>query len=687
MKTSFALEAGGPLRLEITRGLTWKNAQITLDGRSLLVVPNDSALRKGMDVTLPDGSSLSLKLNWTGGLELRLDGQPLPASAAAPETKIKYAAGVLYYIAALNLALGLYSSATHSKVMAVEPEGAPGIIVFGALMLLFGYFTSRKSLVSLGLGLALYSLDTVLSIGPLLKSGNPGGIGIARVFFTIALVRGLQGILEYRREQQREAMFTPIAVAPVASSHPNYGAPAGGANLNANEIAWPRQAQAYRGAAPPPQADLPPMATPAPLSRPSAPTPVRTAPVFRAPPPPPPAEPLPWRSIGIGAGALALVFGLGFGVWALFLKPPSCPEAGNGDSGAPFYVQLGRTLREPPAGGHRPDPNSALACYLLACEKDSVDGCVELADTLQHESVSPRSLGQRVGAALEKSCSASNPHACEALVESRRDGKGIPGSADQPLVQLRELCRSEGDVSFEVRELRQAACRGYLGFTAPSEKFAAPSATEECVKNPGACAELAARFNIGTGLPLDPLLARVMLHWACEVEAYPTRPQHRSMATSFPFYSRSPRAKETAHPACFDAFSIGEELTERRPRSAAECKEGKADACFLHAAAIVVDAHDITAVADELKDSCTGGSLSGCAWWGEAQRESGDFESAHKTFADACEKGHPYACDWLGYMSRFGEAGAVDLNEAREHYQRACDLGYPHGCDSAKALK
>src|SRR5690349_9384101 len=91
-KQTFALEAGGEKRLEVSWGGMFKNTTVSLDGNSIGVIPDQKALLAGQEFRLPDGSTIKVQLVRSFiSTELRVfrNGQPLPGSASDPLTRLK----------------------------------------------------------------------------------------------------------------------------------------------------------------------------------------------------------------------------------------------------------------------------------------------------------------------------------------------------------------------------------------------------------------------------------------------------------------------------------------------------------------------------------------------------------------------------------------------------------------------
>ena len=69
----------------------------------------------------------------------------------------------------------------------------------GAIYAILGWQTSKRSQVALGLGIALFALDTILLVVGSASGHNPptGGL-IARIFFFVPLVKGFGALRELR---------------------------------------------------------------------------------------------------------------------------------------------------------------------------------------------------------------------------------------------------------------------------------------------------------------------------------------------------------------------------------------------------------------------------------------------------------------------------------------------------------
>lgn len=196
---TFALEPGGPSRLALHWKPFWRNTRVELDGQPLGVIPNQRALKDGIVFQLPNGEPLRIQMTRGMAPELQLSvaGRPLPGSAADPQQRIKTAAQILWFIAGLNLLLGVISLFVENELLATLAAGWPTIAT-GALYLVLGFLARRGARVAVIAGIALLVVDTIL----VLSAGDAPGSGgtVARVFLIIGLAQALPAMKPVRAE-------------------------------------------------------------------------------------------------------------------------------------------------------------------------------------------------------------------------------------------------------------------------------------------------------------------------------------------------------------------------------------------------------------------------------------------------------------------------------------------------------
>ena len=96
----------------------------------------------------------------------------------------------LYVIGGLTLLLGLVTALGRVEVL---PEV---FAIEGVILIVFGYFTMRGSLLALAIATGLYAIDGVLTVA----TGSYQGI-VIRVLILFFLIQGLIALRELKRRQ------------------------------------------------------------------------------------------------------------------------------------------------------------------------------------------------------------------------------------------------------------------------------------------------------------------------------------------------------------------------------------------------------------------------------------------------------------------------------------------------------
>lgn len=179
-KKSYALEVGGQKRLEISWKGVWKNTTIQLDGDVIGIMNGQKELVAGQEYLLPDGTGLSVRLvKKFSGAELQVlrEGTPLPGSASDPETRIKTAYGIIFFVAGLNLVLGLLAVVLDVEFLQTLGLGFYSII-FGLVFFGAGFLVKRRSLVALVVVIVIFALVGIMGIiGAISMGGVPAWPG------------------------------------------------------------------------------------------------------------------------------------------------------------------------------------------------------------------------------------------------------------------------------------------------------------------------------------------------------------------------------------------------------------------------------------------------------------------------------------------------------------------------------
>lgn len=202
----YALEPNGPKRLILSWNMFWKNLVVSYDGVVLGSVPSKKELTSGQSFALPDGSAVQVQLvSGFGSTELRLtrNGQPLPGSAADPISRLNTAVGTVFFIAGLNIILGLVAEVFQVSLLQQLGLGISSII-FGLIFLVLGWFVKRHSLIALFLAIGLFIVDGLLGfVLAAAAGGNPGNAGLVmRVFLIIGMLQGVPALRQLKRSKQ-----------------------------------------------------------------------------------------------------------------------------------------------------------------------------------------------------------------------------------------------------------------------------------------------------------------------------------------------------------------------------------------------------------------------------------------------------------------------------------------------------
>lgn len=194
-KRTFPMRAGGPPAIELAWRGIWKDMQISHNGALLGTIPDQKALKEGRRFNLPDGRPIEVRLK-TGlntELQVSIDGRPLPGSGADPLTKLKLAAGVIYFLGAVAIVLGLVAELAQVPMLLDLGLGWFSVGL-GVIFLGLGYATQRRSALALAAACALVVVDLVLMVMMYVETQRGMGGVAMRIFFLITMFSGFGAI-------------------------------------------------------------------------------------------------------------------------------------------------------------------------------------------------------------------------------------------------------------------------------------------------------------------------------------------------------------------------------------------------------------------------------------------------------------------------------------------------------------
>lgn len=202
-KQLYALEKGGPRRLEVSWKPIWKDITVRMDGEVIGTIASQRELLAGQEFRLRDGTTVKVQQvhRITGAeVEVTRGGEPLPGSASDPETRVLTAAWVLFIVGGLNVVLGLLGLFLRTQFLAALGAGWYSL-VFGALFLMMGFLARRRSITALVSGIVLLAGDGILGLIAALSAGENPGVGgiLVRAFLLIPLVQGIVAVRALRK--------------------------------------------------------------------------------------------------------------------------------------------------------------------------------------------------------------------------------------------------------------------------------------------------------------------------------------------------------------------------------------------------------------------------------------------------------------------------------------------------------
>jgi hypothetical protein len=203
-KVRYALEKGGPRRLEISWRGNYTEFTIRLDGNVIGSINDYEQLKAGQEFRLEDSSSIKVQLprrsvfTWP---QVSKDGLPLHPSGLEPAKRLSNTYKIILLFAGVNLAvgIGLLSHAGLQNFPTVNLRS----LVAGGLFLLLAFFVMRRSIIALSIAVGILALDLILAV--IFPPELPRFILIAavifRVFILLAMIQGFGAIKSLKQNQ------------------------------------------------------------------------------------------------------------------------------------------------------------------------------------------------------------------------------------------------------------------------------------------------------------------------------------------------------------------------------------------------------------------------------------------------------------------------------------------------------
>lgn len=206
---TYTIKDGNQYKIELSWKGLWKNMTVKCNFQPIGTFADNKELKAGKEFQLPDGSMLRVQLVSSmtkTELQVLHNGKPIPGSDSDPAQRIKVAAGIVFFVAGLNILIGLLAVMAKVKFL-IRIGAGEGSIIFGVLFLILGFFILKQSGIALGLAVLLFAADGILSLILVTKYGGrpPVGAIVFRIFLLIPMIQGFPA-LKALKEQGRKTV-------------------------------------------------------------------------------------------------------------------------------------------------------------------------------------------------------------------------------------------------------------------------------------------------------------------------------------------------------------------------------------------------------------------------------------------------------------------------------------------------
>jgi hypothetical protein len=175
---TYALEIGGPQRLELSRKPFKSEITVRLDGNVIGTIANDEELKKGRTFRLPDGSSITVQLVKTffkSEVRVVRDGQPLLDAASDPVNRFEAAHACVFVAGGLSIIFGAFAL-IYQKDSTLYSLGLDLVTVISGVALLYlGYLVKQKSMVALALAVLIFLGSGIWALTVATQRSEPAG--------------------------------------------------------------------------------------------------------------------------------------------------------------------------------------------------------------------------------------------------------------------------------------------------------------------------------------------------------------------------------------------------------------------------------------------------------------------------------------------------------------------------------
>lgn len=175
----------------------WENITVFKNRVKICDIESKNELMNGKSIHDDDRSVLiQLKGNKPLDLNASINNIKLKPAPKDPYTKISIAIGVIFFIAGINILLGIINMLTNIEIL--QNFGDPFVLfIYGIIFMILGIIIKIKnSMIALLIAITLFIIDAVLSIIFSVQNGAPpfSGTFFMKLFLAVYMIRGIDGL-------------------------------------------------------------------------------------------------------------------------------------------------------------------------------------------------------------------------------------------------------------------------------------------------------------------------------------------------------------------------------------------------------------------------------------------------------------------------------------------------------------
>jgi hypothetical protein len=133
------------------------------------------------------------------------------------EAQVKTAAGIVWFIAGLNLLVGLAATILQIELLLNLGFGWYSI-VFGLILVVLGFFVSRRSVIALILAIVIFAVDALLGVSAVIAAGGRPAVGgfVFRAMLIYFMIRAVGSMRRLNRGAPAPSVQSPSMSAESA---------------------------------------------------------------------------------------------------------------------------------------------------------------------------------------------------------------------------------------------------------------------------------------------------------------------------------------------------------------------------------------------------------------------------------------------------------------------------------------